>query len=178
MPKSNSRGCLDNRRISAMKQYAASVLALILLCSPAYARLGEDETTISHRYGEPVGREEVAEHDKKLLYHDTPYNLAITFLEGRAVIISYRLESGERMSLWRIEHILNDNAKKENGWKSIWFLADKPCVPGEISFINEQQNGTGVYNLENETLTVRYKGITGSSAEPATGGSSRPVQEY
>jgi len=60
------------------------------------------------------------------------------------------------MSIWRIEHILHNNAKKEDGWKSIWYLSNDLGNAEEISFINEQGNATATYNLSTNVLTARY----------------------
>jgi hypothetical protein len=140
-----------------MKHFTAAILLLALCSSPVLARLGEDETTAGHRYDDPVSEEKVSGYDRKLLYHDPPYNIAITFKDNRAVIITYQLVNNEQMSIWRIEQILEDNAKKEGGWKSIWFFGEVPCGPDEISFINGQKNAVAVYNLKKDALTIRYK---------------------
>jgi len=140
-----------------MKHIIFAVLILIFFSLPAYGRLGEDETTSSFRYGDPIKEETVDNYDKKLFYHDKPYNLEITYKDNRAVIIKYQLEGeAKRMSLWRIEHILHDNAKKEDGWKSIWYLSNELGPPGKIHFFNHQKNATATYDLADNTLTVRY----------------------
>lgn len=140
-----------------MKYLGIALLLLTMMSAPAAARLGEDESTAAHRYGDPVREEQVDNYDKKLFYQDSPYNLAITYLGGRAMIITYQLENKGEMSIWRISNILDDNAKKEGGWKSIWFFTDRSDAPGLIEFINEQQNAVAAYDLSDNSLTVRYK---------------------
>lgn len=140
-----------------MKYLILSVLVIVITSSSAFARLGEDETTTSFRYGEPVKEERIDNYDKKLFYHDKPYNLEIIYKDGKAVIINYQLDGeAKRMSIWRIDHILHNNAKKEGGWKSIWYLSNKLGPPGQIHFFNQQRNATATYNLVNNVLTVRY----------------------
>jgi len=127
-----------------MNKCTVFAILFIFLSTPAFGRLGEAENTISHRYGDPVREAAEQGYDKKLFYHDKPYNLEITYKDGRAVIIQYQLDGeAKRMSLWRIEHILHNNAKKEDGWKSIWYLFNKPGPPGRIQFFNQQKNAHG-----------------------------------
>lgn len=66
-----------------MKYFILAAVMLALISTPALARLGEDEDTTNFRYGDPVKKEEVANFDKKLFYHDKPYYLEITYKDGR-----------------------------------------------------------------------------------------------
>jgi len=156
-----------------MKYFIITALVIILTSPPAFARLGEDETTISHRYGDPVKEIQIEKYDKKAFYRDKPYNLEITFKDGRAVIIRYQLDGeAKRMSLWRIEHILHSNAKKEGGWESIWYLSNKLGPPGQIHFFNQQRNATATYDLRDNTLMVRYDDVQG------VGNNDKQQQKY
>ena len=140
-----------------MKNLILTFLIIILLSNPAFARLGEDEKTAGFRYGEPVRVEEVKNYDKKIFYHSSPYDLAITYKEGRAVIITYQLENKANMSIGRVVSILDNNAKKEGGWESVWFFYDVTLSPARIEFKNQQQNAEAVYDLTENSLTVRYR---------------------
>jgi hypothetical protein len=141
----------------AMKYLIFAVLIIALLNTPAWARLGEDENTSNARYGHPVRVEQVENFDKKIFYHNSPYNLTVTFKDGKTVIITYQLDNKGDMSIQRISSILDNNAKKEGGWESIWYFYDITSTPARIEFMNQQQNATAVYDLSDKSLTVRYK---------------------
>lgn len=141
-----------------MKNLILTFLIIVLFSNPAFARLGEDEKTTGFRYGDPVRVEQVKNYDKKIFYHKSPYDLAVTYKEGRAVIITYKLENKGKMSIGRIVSILDNNAKKEGGWESVWFFYDLTLSPAKIEFINQQQDAEAIYDLTENSLTVRYKG--------------------
>ena len=130
-------------------------LILSLLSTPAFGRLGEDERTAKNRYGNPVKEEQVQNYDKKVYYDDKPYTLNILYKDGKAVIMNYQMAHQGSLSLYRIEHILHNNATGESGRRSSWYFDNKISNPERVDFINYKRNATATYYLKDNTLTIR-----------------------
>ncbi len=137
-------------------KYLITIALLIfsLVSTPAFGRLGEDEGKARNRYGKPVKVEQVQDYDKRIYYNDKPYKMSILFKDGKAVIINYQMEFEGSISMWRIEHILHNNATGESGRRSSWYFYNTGN-PEQVDFINRKLNATATYYLKDNTLTVR-----------------------
>ena len=121
----------------------------------AFGRLGEDEGTAKNRYGDPVKEEQIQNYDKKVYYNNNKYKMSILYKDGKAVIMNYQMASQGNISLWRIEHILHNNATGKRGRRSSWYFNNKIGNPELVDFINYKQNATATYYLKDNTLTIR-----------------------
>ncbi|MEW6429170.1 MAG: hypothetical protein AB1568_14165 [Thermodesulfobacteriota bacterium] len=137
----------------------ALVLAVLLAASPAQARLGETEAVCSQRYGSPVKAQQEAGR-RDLWFRNGGFELVVSFRDNRAVRIAYRLESGEPISIKRIDEILRDNGRKADealGTARLWHF--QPSRQGGMLVVMEEEKGASraEYDIGSRILVVRER---------------------
>ena len=129
---------------------------ILLINTPVFARIGETEEACSQCYGNPIKEEKIQDYDKKTSYNSPPYNLSILFKDGKADVINYQMEDKSNMPLWRLERILHDHGSAfMGGIRNVWYIDYKPNQEWQIDFIDRDKNNAAVYNVKNNTLTIR-----------------------
>ena len=146
-----------------MKKFILFAVILLMGSDPCFARLGETAAKLERRFGRPVGQPVKKDGTVVRKYWNNPFNASIAFKNDKAVVISFKLRNGEKMSVKRINRLLRENGARTDsagaeGYVefSTWYFKRFKNKGAVVEFVDKPGRTYATYSLKNNVLVIKH----------------------